>query len=306
MAMSNPKTEEGKALLKVKKSMDSKKSRPGNDPSMAGAAKYVKAYEDLKAIEDTLDPVDNRDDLDVLRAFENDGYLEAAENDDITLIQKKDKGHGANAAKGGDFKTAFSNGDVKRCLEVLKNRIRSGFATQEAKDATLDALMAVSEMDGAEPYAPKISAAIQALQDADLGVRHRVSGNTYVIHAGKRAKAAKAVLIGSGITNAIIDDEGNVTFNAAAGKAEAVMDKLIGRGFDDIDEQTHEVKNPKTDRTFKLVDLDELETAEIALEEEGIEIDPASGVFTINGTEKQVAKVINKLQDLYGLEIEEA
>ena len=290
---------EAKELEKVMASMDSKKSRPGNG-SMSQVDKYLAAYDALKAKEDELSAFDRQ----TLKNFENDGYKEACENDDITLLSKTEKGHGASSAKGGDFKSAFATGNVKRCLDVLVNRIRSGFATQEAKDATLAALQDVSEMEGAEAYASRITAAINKLSEMDLGGRRRVSGNTYVIEAGPKAKFVKAILMKNGIKGVEPDEDGVFTFATSPARGAAITAILEPKGID-VFEQEREVKNAKISKSYRILDLEsDLETAEIVLDEIGAEVDPETGIFTLVGTDKQITKTIEQLIE-YGVEPEE-
>lgn len=289
---------EAKELEQVMASMDSKKSRPGNG-TMANVAKYLAAYDALKKKEGELSDFD----LQTLKNFENDGYLEACENDDITLLAKTDKGHGASAAKGGDFKTAFANGDVKRCLEVLTNRIRSGFATQAAKDATMDALDAVSELPGAEAFGARIQAAMDKLGMIELGGRARATGNTYTIDAGPKAKFVSVILKKNGIKDAVADENGVFTIVTSPARGAAITAALEDKGIDVVAAE-RQFKNPKTTKTFKLVDDSDLDSAEVALEGTDTVIDPETGTFSITGTEKQIAKLLANFED-FGIDVEE-
>lgn len=289
---------EAKELEQVMASMDSKKSRPGNG-TMSQVAKYLAAYDALKAKEDELSDFD----LQTLKNFENDGYKDACENDDITLLVKTDKGHGASAAKGGDFKSAFAEGNVKRCLDVIVNRIRSGFATQAAKDATLTALEAVSELPGAEAFSTRIAAAMDKLSKLELGGRARATGNTYTINAGAKAKFVNAILKKNGIKDAIADEDGVFTITTSPARGAAITAALEPKGIEVI-EQERQFKNPKSTKSFRIIDIDDLDAAEVALEDEDTSIDAETGVFTVTGTEHQISKLLDKLNE-FGVEVED-
>lgn len=306
MAMNAPKTEEGKALLRAKKSMDSKKSRPGASGSMANAQAYINAYNALKAKEDEIDG----DDLDILKAFEDDGYLEAAENDDISLIQKKNKGNGARADKGGNFAQAYEAGNVERCVDCLLNSCRSGSTSDAGIEALRNRLELVRGMKGAEAakIAGKIAQCemkIGAMSAGEVAPRRRNQGSATIDLSAYEGNPAlvKAILAKAGVNATLAEDGSSIsivgTSNAIAKASEALAahpktaDLVV-----DVAAKEPVNRSQRETKVFAVEDTDIAEVALTDLSEVTYEIDAESKQVSITGTPKWIAKAVETIQGL--------
>lgn len=297
-------TPEAKRLEQDMASIDSKKSNYENGKAksaeMANAGSYIADYEELKAIEDTL----SARDAETLRIFEDDGYLAACENNDATLVKKTDKGNGAG--EGGNFAAALANGDVKRALTVIMNRIRSGFASDDAKERCLAALDQIAEMDGAEVVMDKIESAREKLGALELGARARRAADTYTAIYDENVKLGvlKALLVKAGVKEAPIVDEENmsITFAASptvAAKATEILASRFGMEVTKNERQSAAAAAKET----KTIIVDDPEIAEVGLDDDefaGKYTFGEDGEITLTGTAKQIAKMIAAIEGVGG------
>lgn len=292
-------TPEAKRLEQDMASIDSKKSNYENgkakEPTMANADKFIADYEALSAIADEL----SARDAETLAIFANDGYLDACEQNDATLVKKTNKGNGAG--EGGNFGTAMENGDVKRALTVILNRIRSGFASEEAKQRALDALDAIAEMDGAEAVADRIEAARAKLGGLELGARARRAADTYtaLYDEGIKPGVLRAILTKCGVKEAPTIDEENmaITFAAPAGVAAKVTEVLAQRYGMEVTKNERVAASGAGATETRTIIVDDTDVAEVALEGGKVTYEiGADGEITLTGTTKQIDKAIAEIE----------
>ena len=279
-------------------SIDSKKSNfetgKAKTSQMANAGEYLSNFELLNDVADELDAFG----LETLNNFKNDGYLAACEENDATLVKKADKGNGAG--DGGNYATAIANGDVKRALTVILNRIRSGFASEEAKQRALAALDEIAAMDGAESVIARIDSAREKLGALELGARARRAADTYTatLVDGINPKLVVAMIKKAGIgDDAITMGEDSVTFAAPAGKAAKATELLAARGIEVAKNERVAAAGGAGAQETQTIIVDDVEIAEVGLEDVKINYTIGEdGEITLTGTAKQIAKAIAEIE----------
>lgn len=300
-------TKQAKRLEQDMSSIDSKKSNylNGNatSPQMTNAGSYIADYEALKAIEDTL----SARDAETLRIFVDDKYLEACEENDATLVKKTDKGHGAG--EKGNLRTAMEAGNIKRALETIKNRIRSGKAKgwgEAAKNSVINDLNALLGMPGAEEFEDQINTCLELADGQATGGVKRRDADTYTAFYDENVKVGvlKALLIKAGVKEAPIVDEENmsITFSASptvAAKATEILASRYGMEVTKNERQSAAAAAKET----KTIIVDDPEIAEVGLDDDefaGKYTFGEDGEITLTGTAKQIAKMIAAIEGVGG------
>ena len=238
------------------------------------------------------------------------GYLEAAENDDISLIQKKNKGNGARADKGGNFAQAYEAGNVERCVDCLLNSCRSGSTSEAGIEALRNRLEMVRGMKGADAakIAGKIAQCemkIDSMAAGDVAPRRRNQGAATIDLSAYEGNPnlVKAILAKAGVNATIAEDGSSIsivgTSNAIAKASEALAahpktaDLVV-----DVAAKEPVNRSQRETKTFSVEDTDIAEVALTDLSEVTYEIDADSNTVAITGTPKWIAKAVETIEGL--------
>lgn len=284
--------------------------KTGKRTSVPDISRFTELFNDFRTAVDTA--IENDEDVDPLiqdtyDKMMNDGFYSAVLNNDVYEIKKQDKGNGAG--EKGNLRAAMSNGDIKRALETIKNRIRSGKAKgwgDIAKNNVISDLNALLEMPGAEEYEAQINKCIELASDQATGnIKHRAA-DTYTAIYDENVKLGvlKALLVKAGVKEAPIVDEENmsITFSASptvAAKATEILSSRFGMEVVKNERQSAAAAAKET----KTIIVDDPEIAEVGLDDDefaGKYTFGEDGEITLTGTAKQIAKMIAAIEGVGG------